>query len=193
MRAPLDRQGVYPRTEQRLRTWIGVGGSPESVVRAARHEMPMMLAIIGGDPCRFLPYAELYRRVFRQAGRPDQAIGVHSPGHVAETDARAREELWPDFRRLRDTIGAERGWPPVSRAEFEQEADGGSLYVGSPQTVACRIADTAAALGLSRFDLRYCSGPMPHDRLMRGVELYGGTVIPMVRDLLGDPVLHAVG
>ena len=191
VRAPLDRQDVFPRTEHTLRTWIGVGGSPESVVRAARHEMPLMLGIIGGDPRRFQPHVELYRRVFRQAGRPEQAIGVHSPGHVAETDAQARNELWPDLKRMRDVIGAERGWPPMGRDEFEREADHGSLYVGSPETVARKIAATATALGLSRFDLKYCSGPMPHERLLRSIELYGTAVIPMVREMLGVQRLRA--
>ena len=193
VRAPLHRQGVYPRTEQPLRTWIGVGGSPESVVRAARHGMPLMLGIIGGDARRFRPHVELYRRAFREAGQPEQAVGVQSQGHVADTDARARDELWPDMKRLRDVIGAERGWPPMSRDEFEREADHGALYVGSPDTVARKIAATTTALGLSRFDLKYCSGPMPHERLMRGIELFGGTVVPTVRALLGEPALRAAG
>jgi probable LLM family oxidoreductase len=185
-RSPLTNQRVFPPIETgSLKTWIGVGGSPESVVRAARYDMPLMLAIIGGDPARFVPYVDLYHRAFAQLGRPVPAIGVHSPGYVAETDAQAREDLWPDFKRMRDQIGAERGWPPMGRAEFNQEADHGSLYVGSPETVARKIAATAKALGLSRFDLKYSAGPLPHEKLMRGIELYGTKVIPMVRDLLG--------
>jgi len=184
-RSALTNQRVFPTVEAGpLRTWIGVGGSPESVVRAARYEMPMMLAIIGGDPNRFRPYVDLYHRAFAQLGRPVQAIGVHSPGYVADTDERAREELWPDYKKMRDQIGAERGWPPMGRAEFDQEADRGSLYVGSPETVARKIARTARALGISRFDLKYSAGRLAHDKLARSIELYGSTVIPLVRDML---------
>jgi probable LLM family oxidoreductase len=184
-RSALTNQRVFPPVEAGpLKTWIGVGGSPESVVRAARYEMPMMLAIIGGDPNRFRPYVELYHRAFAQLGRPVQAIGVHSPGYVADTDERAREELWPDFKKMRDQIGAERGWPPMGRAEFDQEADRGSLYVGSPETVARKIARTAKALGISRFDMKYSAGPLSHDKLSRSIELYGSAVIPLVRDML---------
>jgi probable LLM family oxidoreductase len=185
MRPPLNNQRVFPTVENGpLRTWIGVGGSPESVIRAARYDLPLMLAIIGGDPRRFAPYADLYKRAFAQLGRPMQPIGIHSPGYVADTDAQAREALWPDFKRMRDQIGAERGWPPMGRAEFDQEADRGSLYVGSPETVARKIAATVKALGLSRFQLKYSAGPLPHEKLMHSIELYGRVVIPMVRDML---------
>ena len=127
-RAPLKAQRVFPPTASgTLRTWIGVGGSQASVVRAARYGLPLMLAIIGGDPRRFAPYVGLYHRALAQFGRTVLPIGVHSPGHVAETDAQAREELWPAYRVMRDRIGAERGWPPTSRAEFEQEIEHGSL------------------------------------------------------------------
>jgi probable LLM family oxidoreductase len=145
-RPPLTNQRVFPPIETgRLRTWIGVGGSPESVVRAAQYDLPLMLAIIGGDPKRFLSYIDLYHRAYAQLGRPAQIIGVHSHGYVAETDEKAREELWPDYKKMRDRIGAERGWPPLQRAEFEREAESGSLYLGSPETVARRIAATAQA------------------------------------------------
>ena len=183
-RAPLAVEGVVPNLETPLRCWVGVGGSPDSVVRAARHNLPMMLAIIGGDPMRFAPYVDLYHRAFARLGLPVPPVGVHSHGHVAETDAEARDGLWPDYKRMRDRIGAERGWPPMRRAEFDAEADHGSLYVGSPETVARRMAATIRGLGLSRFDLKYSAGPLPHDRLMRSIALYGSRVIPMVRDLL---------
>ena len=184
-RPPLDAQRVFPTIEHgRLKAWVGVGGSPESVVRAARYDMPLMLAIIGGDPKRFVPYVDLYHRACAQFGRPSQPIGVHSPGYVAATDQQAREELWPDYKQMRDRIGAERGWPAMNRREFDAEADAGSLYVGSPETVARKIAATAKALGLSRFDLKYSAGPLPHEKLARGIELYGQVVIPMVRDML---------
>lgn len=185
-RPPLRQQQVYPRLERRsLTTWVGVGGTPKSVVRAAHYGLPLMLAIIGGDPTRFLPYADLYRRAFAQLQRPVQPIGVHSPGYVADTDQQAREEFWPHYRTMRDRIGRERGWPPMQAQEFEQEIALGSLYVGAPDTVARKIAATARALGLSRFDLKYSAGPLPHGRLMRCIELYGQKVIPAVRDMLG--------
>ena len=119
-----------------------------------------------------------------QLGRPVPPIGVHSPGYVASTDEQAREELWPDYKQMRDRIGAERGWPPMGRAEFEHEADRGSLYVGSPETVARKIAATTKVLGLSRFDLKYSAGPLAQEKLMRCIELYGTQVIPLVQDML---------
>jgi probable LLM family oxidoreductase len=184
-RAALTTQRVFPTIETgSLKTWIGVGGSPESVVRAARYGMPMMLAIIGGDPKRFVPYVELYHRTLAQLGKPALPIGVHSPGHIAETDAQAKDELWPAFKIMRDRIGAERGWGPISRSAFDQEADRGSLYCGSPETVARRIAATATTLGIARFDLKYSAGPLSHEKLLRSIELYGSKVIPLVRDML---------
>lgn len=184
-RPPLRAQRVFPTLAAGgLKTWIGVGGSPESVVRAVSHDLPMMVAIIGGDPRRFKPHIDLYHRACAQLGHPPHPLGVHSPGHVADTDEIAREQLWPHYKKLHDRIGAERGWSPTTRAQFEAEAAHGSLYVGSPETVAKKIAATARDLGLGRFDMKYSSGPMPHDQLMRSVELYGTKVIPMVHDLL---------
>ena len=184
-RAALTDQSVFPRIETgSLKTWIGVGGSPESVVRAARHDLPLMLAIIGGEPQRFKPFVDLYHRAFQHLGKPAQPVGAHSPGYVADTDEKAREEFWPDYKRMRDRIGAERGWPPMGRGEFDREADRGSLYVGSPETVARKIAATARALGITRFDMKYSAGPLAHEQLMRSIELYGGKVIPLVRDML---------
>jgi alkanesulfonate monooxygenase SsuD/methylene tetrahydromethanopterin reductase-like flavin-dependent oxidoreductase (luciferase family) len=177
---------VYPQTENPFVTWIGVGGSPESVVRAARYGIPMMLAIIGGNPARFKPYVDLYLRSLSELDKPVLPIGVHSPGHVAETDEQAREELYPDYKSMRDRIGAERGWPPMGRAEFDQEIERGSLYAGSPETVARKIANTVKSLGLSRFDMKYSAGPLSHDKMMRSIELYGTKVIPLVRSILKD-------
>jgi probable LLM family oxidoreductase len=185
LRPPLQNQLVYPPVEHApLKTWIGVGGSPESVVRAAHYDLPLMLAIIGGDPTRFAPYVELYHRAFREFGRSAKPIGVHSPGYVADSDEQARGELWPDYKIMRDRIGKERGWPPMGREEFLREADHGSLYVGSPETVARKIAATAKALGIARFHLKYSAGPLPHEKLMRSIELYATKVAPMVRDML---------
>jgi probable LLM family oxidoreductase len=184
-RPPLTNQRVYPPIETgTLKTWIGVGGSPESVVRAVRYDMPLMLAIIGGDPKRFRPYVDLYHRAFAQLGKPARDIGVHSPGYVADTDQLAREELYPHYKRMRDRIGGERGWPPMAPEEFVQEIEHGSLYVGSPETVARKIAATAKALDISRFDLKYSAGTLSHEKMMRGIELYGRKVIPLVREML---------
>ena len=185
LRPPLRDQLVFPPVEHGpLKAWIGVGGSPESVVRAAHYDLPLMLAIIGGDPKRFAPYADLYHRALKEFSRETRPIGVHSPGYVAETDAQAREELWPDYKTMRDRIGKERGWPPMGRDEFVNEADHGSLYVGSPETVARKIAATVKTLGANRFQLKYSAGPLPHDKLMRSIELYGSKVVPLVRDML---------
>lgn len=184
-RPPLTNQRIFPPIETgTLTTWIGVGGSPESVIRAARYGLPLMLAIIGGDPKRFKPYAELYLNSLAEFGQPALPIGIHSPGYIADTDEQAREELWPDYKAMRDQIGAERGWPPMRRAEFEQEIERGSLYVGSPETVARRIAATVKELRASRFDLKYSAGALAHEKLMRCITLYGSKVIPLVRDML---------
>lgn len=187
-RSPLVEQEVYPKTEQEsgVRAWIGVGGSPQSVLRTVQVGIPMMLAIIGGDPARFAPFANLYRQAQDELGRDPMPLGVHSPGHIAETDEAARDQLWPHFEANRNRIGAERGWPATTRAEFEREASVGSLYVGSPETVAQRIAATVRALGADRFDLKYANGTMPHDQLMSSIELYATRVIPRVRELLRD-------
>ncbi len=185
-RAALQRQQVYPTTESgRLTTWVGVGGSPQSVVRAARHELPLMIAIIGGNSVRFRPFVDLYHRVLDESGSPRLPVGVHSPGHLAPTDEEAKEQLYPHLKKMRDRIGAERGWGPMTPGEFEaMAAPGGSLYVGSPETVAAKIAATATALDLSRFDLKYSHGTLPQPAMMRSIELYGTEVIPRVRELL---------
>jgi probable LLM family oxidoreductase len=184
-RSPLVGQRVYPRTESgRLQTWIGVGGSPQSVMRAARYNLPLILAIIGGDPRRFRGFVDLYHATMDKLGRSRLPVGVHSPGHVAETDQQAREELWPAFQEMRDRIGAERGWGPVTRAGYEQEIEEGALYVGSPETVAKKIAWTVKELGLQRFTLKYSSGPLPHETMMRSIELFGREVLPRVKELL---------
>jgi len=186
-RAPLEGVDVYPKTESgSIKTWIGVGGSPESVVRAASYGLPLMLAIIGGEPARFAPYADLYHRALAQFEKPAQPIGIHSPGFIGETDEEARELLWPHYKIMRDRIGKERGWGEMTRAEFDSEANTGSLYVGSAETVARRIASTIIALGADRFDLKYSAGPLPHAALLRGIELYGTKVIPLVKEIVGE-------
>jgi probable LLM family oxidoreductase len=184
-RPPLRDQRVYPTTESGLRAWIGVGGSPESVVRAARYGLPLMLAIIGGDPLRFGPYVDLYHRALEQLGRDRLPVGAHSPGHVAETDEQAREELWPHYSVMHSRIGRERGWGPMTREQFEDAAGPtGALAVGSPETVAAKIVRATSGLGLSRFDLRISAGTLPHDLMMKSIELYGTRVAPLVQERL---------
>jgi probable LLM family oxidoreductase len=185
-RAALDNADVYPKTESgRLRTWVGVGGSPQSIVRTARYGLPLMLAVIGGPPARFTPLIELYRRATDRLGSTAWPIGMHSPGFIADTDDEAKETFYPHYKVIRDRIGAQRGWPPLRREEFDAEIDGGSMYVGSPDTVARKIARTVRELGVGRFDLVYTAGTQPMSARLRAVELYGTKVIPMVRDILG--------
>lgn len=186
LRPPLVDQEVFPKTAAgSVKTWIGVGGSPESVVRAARYGIPLMLAIIGGPPAQFAPYADLYRQALEQLGKAPLPVGVHSPGHVADTDEHAREELWPHFAAQRERIGRERGWPPPTREEFEAAAGPeGAVYVGSPQTVADKIVRNTRILGLDRFDLKFSNGTLPHEKLMRSIELYGTEVAPLVHAAL---------
>ncbi|MFD3453841.1 LLM class flavin-dependent oxidoreductase [Streptomyces sp. NPDC058691] len=185
VRAPLKDADVFPKTESgRLSTWVGVGGSPQSVVRTARYGLPLMIAIIGGTPTRFAPYIDLYRRATEQFGTTAHPVGMHSPGFIADTDEEAREVFWPGYRTIRDRIGALRGWPPIRREEFEAEIEHGSLYIGSPETVARKIARAVGDLGVGRFDLIYTGGAQPAGARLRAVELYGTKVIPMVRDIL---------
>jgi probable LLM family oxidoreductase len=188
VRPPVNGLRVYPSTDHgKLTTWIGVGGSPESVVRAARYKIPLMLAIIGGDPRRFIPYIKLNKQALTKLGSSLLPIGVHSPGYIAETDAQAREELWPAYRDMRNRIGAERGWGPTSPAEFDREIEEGSLYVGSPETVAQKIASTVRDLGVERFDMKYSAGWLAHEKMMRCITFYGREVMPRVRELLSSP------
>ncbi|MCU1418558.1 MAG: luciferase-like monooxygenase [Schumannella sp.] len=188
IRPPLTNQQVYPKTASgSIRTWVGVGGSPESVVRAAHYEMPLVLAIIGGEPARFKPYVELYKRALEQMGHDTTLpIAVHSPGFVAATDEEAAELLWPHHKKMVDRIGAERGWPPTTRERFADEIATGAIHAGSPETVARKIASTVTALGIQRFDLKYSTGQLPHEHLMTAIELYGTQVIPRVRELLAE-------
>jgi probable LLM family oxidoreductase len=184
-RAALENADVYPKTESgRLTTWVGVGGSPQSVVRTAYHGLPLMLAIIGGAPERFAPYIDLYRRAADQIGTVAYPVGMHSPGFIADTDEEAKELFYPRYKVTRDRIGALRGWPPIRREEFDADVEHGSMYVGSPETVARRIARTVERLGVGRFDLIYTSGSLPMSARLKAVELYGTKVIPMVRDIL---------
>ena len=184
-RAALTNQSVFPHTEGgHLRAWVGVGGSPESVVRAASHGLPLVLAIIGGEPARFAPYVDLFHRALAQLEKPDLPIAVHSPGFIADTDEVAAEQYYSHHKAMRDRIGKERGWGESTPEEFRHEISHGSLYLGSPETVAHKIADTVKTLGIQRFDLKYSAGTLPHELMMHSIELYGSKVLPMVKDLL---------
>jgi len=138
-----------------------------------------------GIPCGSFPFVDLYHQALEAVEAPQLPVGVHSPGYVANTDDQARNELWPYMKQIRDRIGAERGWGPTQREQFDHDAGrDGSLYVGSPETVARKIAATAEALDLNRFELKYSAGRPPHANLMRSIELYAKRVIPLVRDML---------
>jgi probable LLM family oxidoreductase len=186
-RLALKDQRVFPSVDSgRLKTWVGVGGTLQSVIRAAKYGLPLMLAIIGGDPNRFRPYVDLYLQTLSQLGRQPQPIGVHSHGYISNSDEQARDQLWPEYKTMRDRIGAERGWAPMQRADFDREIDHGSLYVGSPETVSRKIASTAKTLSLSRFDMKYSAGALSHDLIMHCISLYGEKVIPRVREILAS-------
>jgi probable LLM family oxidoreductase len=192
-RAPLHDQDVVPHTEAGpFPTWIGVGGSPQSVIRAARYGFALMLAIIGGSPSRFAPFSQLYEQALEQFGRPRLPIGVHSPGHVAPTDEQAREEFWPHYRDVITRLGKTRGFPTPTEESFLREVGPrGALYVGSPDTVAEKIAANLRVLNANRFDLKYGMGGLSHEALMSNIELYGTQVVPRVRELLAESVVRS--
>jgi probable LLM family oxidoreductase len=185
-RAALHDQDVVPHTESGpFPAWIGVGGSPQSVVRAAHYGFSLMLAIIGGSPARFTPFSQLYRQALERFGRAPLPVGVHSPGHVAATDEQAREEFWPHYLEVIRRISRTRGFAVPTKESFTYEiGPQGALYVGSPETVAKKIAANLTALGANRFDLKYGIGGLSHEALMTNIELYGTQVIPRVRELL---------
>lgn len=184
-RAALENADVFPKTENGLRAWVGVGGSPESVVRTARYGYGLMLAIIGGPAHRFRPFVDLYHRSLDGFGRDRLPVGLHSPGHIAQTDQEAWEEAYPGFEAMNNTIGRERGWPPYNRMRFQHDVGPeGALYVGSPETVARKIADTVRTLGAERFDMKFSTGTLSHAKMMRSIELFGTQVVPLVREHL---------
>lgn len=185
-RAALDKADVFPKTTDGLETYVGVGGSPESVIRAARYNFPLMLAIIGGSPDRFIPYVELYKQAANQFGTTAHSIGMHSPGFIADTDEEARAIAWPRVKMNHERIGRTRGWGRLTKEHFDYEIEHGSLYIGSPETVAQKIARSIKILGVGRFDLVYGAGPMPASARLHMIELYGTKVIPRVRELLAN-------
>ena len=191
-RAALRDQAVVPHTEP-FPTWIGVGGSPQSVIRAARLGFSLMLAIIGGSPARFAPFSQLFQQALDRFGRDPLPVGVHSPGHIARTDEQAREEFWPRYLDLIRRVSKTRGFAIPTKESFAFETGPrGALYVGSPETVAQKIAANLTALGATRFDLKYGMPELPHQALMTNIELYGTEVIPRVRELLPHGMIPAV-
>jgi probable LLM family oxidoreductase len=185
-RPALHDQDVVPHLESGMfPVWIGVGGSPQSVIRAARYGFSLMLAIIGGSPARFAPFSELFRQALERFGRDPLPVGVHSPGHVAETDEQAREEFWPRYREVITRFSKVRGFAIPTEESFMHEiGPNGALHVGSPETVARKIAQTLTSLGANRFDLKYGMGGLSQEALMTNIELYGNDVVPRVRELL---------
>jgi probable LLM family oxidoreductase len=187
-RAALHNQDVVPHTEfGPFPTWIGVGGSPESVLRAARYGFSLMLAIIGGPPARFAPFPRLFRETLEQLGQPQRPVGVHAPGHVAATDEQAVEEFGARWIEAVRRVSRERGFTPPTRESFMADVGPrGALYVGSPETVAQKIVANLRTLEASRFDLKFGMPGLSQQAVMTNIELYGNQVIPRVRDLLAD-------
>ena len=187
-RAALENYSIFPTTAQDngLPTWVAVGGSPESVVRAAKYGMGLELAIIGGAPHRFAPLVKLYHKNIEQQGFDPRRIAVHSHGFIAKTDEEAMERYYPYWHNSISVLGAERGWPAPTPDQFAQEVRHGALHLGSPERVARKIANTVHTLGATRFGMKYGNGRLPHEYMMESIELYGTKVIPMVRDMLAE-------
>jgi alkanesulfonate monooxygenase SsuD/methylene tetrahydromethanopterin reductase-like flavin-dependent oxidoreductase (luciferase family) len=182
-RAAIDDRGVYPRPQQgELPIWVAVGGTPESAVRAGALGLPMALAIIGGMPERFAPFAEIHRRAAIEAGHAPPPLGINSHGFIADTSQRAADESFGPVSTVMDRIGRERGWPPMSRDDFDRARNlRGANFVGSPQEVIEKILFQHEIFGHQRTLLQFTVGPMPHASVMRSIELFGTEVAPVVR------------
>ncbi|MDT2004458.1 LLM class flavin-dependent oxidoreductase [Rhodococcus opacus] len=180
-RPALTDQSVYPRPERPLPVWVGVGGNPESVARAGLLGLPMALAIIGGEPARFAPLADLHRRAVSEGGHAPQPIAVHAHGYVADSEDQAASEFYPSYAAAMTGLGRERGWAPMNRQAFDGlRGPGGSLVLGNPEQVAEKIVGMRDTLGIERFMLHSSVGPLPHDKVMRAIELLGTKVAPLV-------------
>ncbi|KAA0023263.1 LLM class flavin-dependent oxidoreductase [Antrihabitans cavernicola] len=180
-RAPLRDQMVYPRPERELPVWIGVGGNPESVVRAGLLGLPLVIAIIGGEPARFAPLADLYRRALEQGGHPRLPIAVHAHGYIADSEQKAIADFYPSYAAGMTKTGRERGWGPMTREKFDvMRAPEGSLLVGTPEQVADKISAMESTLGIDRFMLHISVGTMEHDNVLSSIELLGSKVAPLV-------------
>ena len=188
-RAPLTGQGIYPRPLQNpLPIWLGVGGTPQSFARAGTLGLPLMVAIIGGEPHRFRPLIDLYREAGRRAGHAPDAlkIGIHALGYVADTDRQAADDFFPGYAESFTKIGRERGWPPVTRSQFEAlRRPTGALLVSDPETVAGKVLQMSEALGgISRISFQMSVAALPHAKLLRATELLGAKVAPILRKAL---------
>jgi len=188
-RAPLRDQPVYPGpAQERMPIWIAVGGTPASVARAGLLGLPLAIAIIGGQWARFGSLAELYRRALEERGHDPAAVplAINSHTHVADDGERAADELWPGYQLMMNRIGRERGWAPITRAQYDAlRGPEGALLVGDPEQVARKIARQHELFGHRRFTAHISVGPMPHDRVLRSIELLGAEVAPRVRALIG--------
>lgn len=178
---------IFPQLPEgeTIDTLVGVGGSPDSIVRAVYYDFPVMLAIIGGEPSRFLPYVELYKRAAVQLKQPVRPLGMHSHGVILEDGAEAQKVAWEYIKQSMDKIGADRGWAPMTRDRFEFEVEKGSYYVGTPEQVAQKLAKNMKTLGISRFDLVYGTGGQRIDHRTETIRLYAEQVVPRVKELLG--------
>lgn len=188
-RAPLNGLGVYPRPVQDpLPIWIAVGGTPQSVVRAGTLGLPLALAIIGGDPKRFVPMVELYREAATRAGRDpaELPVSINSHGFISEDSGAAADIAFPPYFDAFSRIGKERGWSPPTRQQFEAErSPRGSMFVGSPNEVIDKILYEHELFGHQRFLAQFSVGPMEHNKLLHSIELFGDVVAPAVRKALG--------
>lgn len=181
-RAPLADTIVYPRTERPLPVWIAVGGTPESVARAGLLGLPLAIAIIGGQPARFKPLVDLYHRALEEGGHEKQPVAVHAHGYIADTDSQAVNDFYAPYAAAMSNIGKERGWGPMTRQQFDGlRSQSGSLFVGTADYVAEKIANVRDTLGLDRFMLHTSVGTLPHDKVLRNIELLGEKVAPQVR------------
>jgi probable LLM family oxidoreductase len=186
-RAPLDEQGIYPRTPSRIPIWVAVGGNPRSAIRAGALGLPMGLAIIGGLPERFAPFIRLFHEAAHRMGHHDLALGINTHGYVADTSQQAADEFFPTYAAQMNHVGRERGWPPITRARFDSGlGPRGHLLVGSPQEVIEKILRQHAALGHTRYLMQMSVGTMPHAQTLRSIELFGTKVAPAVRAALKD-------
>ena len=187
-RAPLHAQGVYPRPLQDpLPVWVAVGGTPQSVARAGVLGLPLALAIIGGSPERFAPLVGLHRQAATQGGHDADAlpVGINSHGLVADSAKAAADAFFPSYAQMMARIGRERGWPPMTRAQFDASTGlRGHLVVGSPQEVAEKILFQHEHFGHGRFLMQTSLGAMPHAAVLRSIELFGTEVAPLVREEL---------
>jgi probable LLM family oxidoreductase len=184
LRAPINDRGVYPRPDRELPIWIAVGGTPQSVARAGAMGLPLALAIIGGEPARFAPLFELYREAARRAGNDPQklATSINVHGFIAETTEEAADDFYEPQAEVMNRIGRERGWGPTNRANFDQSrGPQGALFVGNPEQVAEKIIAHHKIFKNDRFLLQMAIGLMPHDKIMKAIELYGTKVAPLVR------------